>query len=207
VGAGVTKIGGLIVGGFKKLFGGPNAAELGARGIADQFRKSMTSILSDQQKAEAGGVEWKETNIAVRDAYEAIGLTSDQAFTDIERLNRAMTEEEAAEAVAIIGENFIKLQEEMDRTGLSMEELKDKTQGELAAIAAAADDTRDDIQGLGDTVDLDINFDGSEITKEIEEEITGGGPIHVALESEDFFERFRIALRDSIEDAFEEMAI
>src|SRR5262249_11708472 len=46
----------------------------------------LQKLLTVQEKLEAGGVKWKSTNIAVRDAYLAIGLSSADAEAAVKRL-------------------------------------------------------------------------------------------------------------------------
>lgn len=90
---GLGKIGGAI----KNLFGGPSSEELEGRTVAGEFRKQMESMLSDTQRAEAGGEKWKESVIAVRDAYIAAGHSEQEALDIMDKLWKA--EKQGAGAV------------------------------------------------------------------------------------------------------------
>ena len=80
--AGIGKIGSAI----KNLFGGPDKDEIAGRDVVDKFSKNLSSMLTESQRIEAGNEQWKQTVIAIRDAYIAQGLTVEQALKDSERL-------------------------------------------------------------------------------------------------------------------------
>ena len=73
----------LLWGGIKKLFGGPSKEELAGRDLVSQFEQQVSSMLTNNQRLEAGGQAWKGTVIAVRDAYIANGLSAEQAEKDV----------------------------------------------------------------------------------------------------------------------------
>ena len=79
---GLQKIGGF----FRDMFGGPSADELAGRDIVNAFENNLSEMLNDQQRIEAGGEGWKETVIAIRDKYMALGLTEAEALEDAKRL-------------------------------------------------------------------------------------------------------------------------
>jgi len=67
------------VGIFTKLFGGVSKEVQEARDEVDKFGEGLSNTLTEAQKLEAGGVKWKETVIAVRDAYLLVGKTVSEA--------------------------------------------------------------------------------------------------------------------------------
>ena len=93
LGAAIPGIGALIgpgisalVGGFKKLFGGPSAEELKGRETIQAFEQQISKTLTATQKLEAGNEQWKQTTIAVRDAYLATGRSEAEAEAAVKRL-------------------------------------------------------------------------------------------------------------------------
>lgn len=93
----LSKIGGF----FKNLFGGPNADELAGRELVAKFEANLHAMLNEQQLLEAGNESWKKTVIAIRDAYIAQGLTSEQAMAAAEKLWASSRNGAAASAAAI----------------------------------------------------------------------------------------------------------
>jgi hypothetical protein len=79
---GLKKIGGF----FKDLFGGASAKELAGREVVANFEVNLAKMLTETQKLEAGNERWKQTVIAIRDAYIAQGLSEQEALRDAERL-------------------------------------------------------------------------------------------------------------------------
>lgn len=79
---GVKAIGGF----FKKMFSKPNADELAGRDIVSSFEQNLSSMLTDQQRLETGNESWKNTVVAIRDAYRDQGLSEQEALKDAERL-------------------------------------------------------------------------------------------------------------------------
>jgi len=71
---------------LQKLFGGVSKAVQEARDAVDKFGDSLSDSLTEAQKLEAGGVKWKETVIAVRDAYLLVGRTASEAENVVSRL-------------------------------------------------------------------------------------------------------------------------
>lgn len=82
VSEGLKKIGNM----FKSLFGGPSASELAGRDLVAHFEANLSSMLTESQRLEAGTDSWKQTVIALRDQYLAMGLTEQQALADAKRL-------------------------------------------------------------------------------------------------------------------------
>jgi TP901 family phage tail tape measure protein len=82
IGALIGGLSGVISG----VFGGPSKAQKEARNTVEGFETYLASMLTAQQKLEAGGEGWKETVIAIRDAYIAAGLSEQDALRDAERL-------------------------------------------------------------------------------------------------------------------------
>lgn len=100
---------------FRNIFGGPSGAELAGRQAVADFEAELAGVLTSQQKAEAGGEAWKETVIAIRDAYLAMGRTEEEALADAKRLWESS--KDGAEASArVIEEIRRKMQELTDGT-------------------------------------------------------------------------------------------
>lgn len=76
------KIGGF----FRSIFGGPSDAEKDGRRRVAEFEAQLRSTLTETQRLEAGTDEWKQTVVAVRDAYLAAGRTEAEALAAVERL-------------------------------------------------------------------------------------------------------------------------
>ena len=121
IGAGVGALAGLV----SSLFGVSEKEKQG-RGAGDAIKAELKSILTDQQKLEAGGEAWKEQVIAVRDAYKATGRDENQALRDVQALWEA--EKKGPEAVL----------EVWKRIAPAIEEAKKKQADEQAASAEAA---------------------------------------------------------------------
>jgi len=68
------------------IFGGPSKSEKEQRLLVAEFEANLASGLTATQKLEAGGESWKETVIAIRDAYIAQGRTAAEAEADAKRL-------------------------------------------------------------------------------------------------------------------------
>jgi hypothetical protein len=85
LGAVVAGITGAITA-ITKLFGGVSAEEKKARQDVANFETQLHSTLTATQKLEAGNVSWKETTIAVRDAYLATGRSEAEAEAAVKRL-------------------------------------------------------------------------------------------------------------------------
>ena len=79
------------------VMGGPDANEKAGREVAKQFRDTLASMMTEQQKLEAGNDEWKKSVIVVRDAYLAAGRTAEEALAAMDALWRA--EKQGAGAV------------------------------------------------------------------------------------------------------------
>ena len=138
LGKGLKAIGGKIAGVFKGLFGGPGAAELEARKIADSFDPIFESLLTTQQLTEAGGELWKKNNIAQRDIIIALG----GSVQDVEGIwarfqDRAKNPEAANAFKAFWDEKLTAVQALMAETGLSLEDLKKKAESTAKEAAEA----------------------------------------------------------------------
>jgi hypothetical protein len=90
---GLTELGDLAVkglkklwGGIKNLFGGPSGDELAGRELVADFEQELEGLLTDTQRLETGNEAWKNTIVAIRDRYLALGLTEAEALRDTERL-------------------------------------------------------------------------------------------------------------------------
>jgi len=120
VGKGLKKIGGM----FKSLFGGPSAKELGGREVEAQFALTLESMLSNEQKMEAGNERWKMTVIAVRDRYIELGLTEQQALDDVARMWDAIKRGpgEVNAAIDIITNRMAGVTEQAQATSIAMDE-------------------------------------------------------------------------------------
>lgn len=86
------------------IFGGPSADERKGREVVAGFEDELAGVLTAQQKAEAGGEDWKETVIAIRDAYMAMGRTEEEALADAKRLWESS--KQGAEAAARVIEEI-----------------------------------------------------------------------------------------------------
>lgn len=75
-----------IAGFFRSIFGGPSAEELRGRQAVADFEKTLASLLTQTQLNESGNVGWKNTVIAIRDAYLAAGKTEAEALAAAEAL-------------------------------------------------------------------------------------------------------------------------
>ena len=118
---------GPLIGMIKGLFG-PSAAELEARDISNSMNEIMTSLLSADQLAEAGGELWAQRGVAIRDAMLATGASLAQADAASARLVAASKEgpEAAQAAIDALRPVFEQVQAAMSATGLSMLELRNK---------------------------------------------------------------------------------
>lgn len=71
---------------FKDWFGGPDAKELAGRDASHAFEAQLAASLTQMERLEAGGDRWKQTVIAVRDAYMSVGRTEQEALDVSRRL-------------------------------------------------------------------------------------------------------------------------
>lgn len=93
-------IGGLA--GFAAGFIGTAKEVKNARAEVQTFQTQLRSTLTDEQRIEAGGESWKETVIAVRDAYLSTGRTAADADAIVRQLWDTENPERAAEAMRVI---------------------------------------------------------------------------------------------------------
>lgn len=129
--AGFSKIASKVKSMFKGLFGGPDKDELAGREVVHAFEGNLATMLTAQQKAEAGGESWKMTVIAIRDAYIAQGRSAEEAMVDAERLWKS-SKQGGAESERVVAE--------IER---KMKELADATRGATAATDEQAEATSD----------------------------------------------------------------
>lgn len=118
-------LGGILGG----IFGGPDEAELEARNIINTFETEVINgILSTTQQAEAAGEQWRANNIAIRDAYLAIGASEEEAARKAAEFAEAVRKspEEAARIRDELGIVFAEVQAAMDATGLDLTELRNE---------------------------------------------------------------------------------
>lgn len=89
---------------FKALFGGPSASEVEGRSLVADFESDLADSLTAAQRAEAGTDAWKQTVIALRDAYIAAGRTEEEALADAKKLWESSKKgaEESAKVIADI---------------------------------------------------------------------------------------------------------
>lgn len=85
IGAGIGAAVGGVAGFLGGLFGQNKQYKELKANVLD-FEKQLHATLNTQQKLEAGGVGWKMTTIAVRDAYAAVGKSSTEADRAIKNL-------------------------------------------------------------------------------------------------------------------------
>lgn len=86
IGKALGSLAGPLVGKLAGLFGAISPEVKKARQDVVDFQASLTSTLTQTQRNEAGGVKWKETLIAVRDAYLSVGKTAAQAEAIVAQL-------------------------------------------------------------------------------------------------------------------------
>jgi hypothetical protein len=82
-GIGAAAVGAYVL--FRHWFGISKEVKQAREGVA-QFEDALRDTLNAQQKAEAGGVRWKEVTIAVRDAYVLMGKSAQEAETAVLQL-------------------------------------------------------------------------------------------------------------------------
>lgn len=93
-------VGGLV--GMASGFIGVSKEVKISRQQVETFQVALRGTLTDQQRAEAGGEKWKETVIAVRDAYLATGRTAEEAEAMVLQMWKTDKPKEAEAAVRAI---------------------------------------------------------------------------------------------------------
>lgn len=130
-------VGGLV--GMASGFIGVSKEVKISRQQVETFQVALRGTLTDQQRAEAGGVAWKETVIAVRDAYLATGRTAEEANAMVEQMWNTDKPKEAEAAVraiaAVMDEAAAKAAGVTDAT----EELTEAVEGTTDAAADLED--------------------------------------------------------------------
>lgn len=123
---------------LSSIFGGPDAAEKAGREKVKEYEAALAGTLTETQRLEAGTDSWKQTVVAVRDAYIAAGRTEAEALADVERLWKSS--KGGAEAVAAV---IADIKAKMVATGSSAD--------------AMADDILDAINRIPRDIDIDVN--------------------------------------------------
>ncbi len=132
---GIKALGAKIGGFFSGIFGGVSADEKEARSFANSLNDIFRGMLDTGQLAEASAAaagtandQWAVSNIAVRDAYLAIGMTAEQAAAATTRLSDSArgTPAEAEAAAAAIKVVTDRVKEAMSVTGLSLGALRNQ---------------------------------------------------------------------------------
>jgi hypothetical protein len=108
----------MILGGFKKLFGGVSEEEKKGRATIQDFEHQMASTLTATQKLEAGNDDWKKTTIAVRDAYLATGRSEAEAEAAVKRLWDSSKKGAAETQAAIDAVNSVLQEQKQDQQDL-----------------------------------------------------------------------------------------
>jgi hypothetical protein len=121
------------------IFGGPSATEREQRTLVKTFEEDLARALTEQQKLEAGGESWKETVIAIRDAYIAQGRTAAEAEADAKRLWESSKQGAGATAAVIA-------------------DIERKMREAAAAGVDMANRVGDAIDGIPRDVDVNVNF-------------------------------------------------
>lgn len=120
IGAGVGALAGFV----KGLFGGPSKEEKEGRGVSKAWAATVSQMLTDQQRIEAGGESWKEQIVLVRDAYLKIGKTEQEALDDVKAVWDAEKKGGGAVEAQVlkIVESLQKAEEQAAQTGETTEE-------------------------------------------------------------------------------------
>lgn len=153
-------VGGLV--GMASGFIGVSKEVKISRQQVDAFQVAVRGTLTDQQRAEAGGVAWKETVIAVRDAYLATGRTAEEANAMVEQMWNtdkpkeaeaavkaiAAVMDEAAAKAAGVTEATDELTEAVEQTTEAAADLEDQMQA-----VQVADKTLAGVEALGASTD------------------------------------------------------
>jgi len=152
IGPAIGALAPVVIGGFKKLFGGVSEEEKKGRETVKAFEAQIASTLTATQKAEAGGEAWKMTAIGVRDAYLATGHSAAEADAAVNRLWASSKKSEAeqkaaAQAITDVMDLQKKAAEALpgilkDVTG-GMNAISKGTVGAVNEAAAAIDKTKE----------------------------------------------------------------
>ncbi len=137
--AGLTKLASKAKDLLSGIFGGPSATEKEQRTLVKTFEEDLARALTEQQKLEAGGESWKETVIAIRDAYIAQGRTAAEAEADAKRLWESSKQGAGATAAVIA-------------------DIERKMREAAAAGVDMANRVGDAIDGIPRDVDVNVNF-------------------------------------------------
>lgn len=97
-----------------------------ARTGVEQFQGKIRAVLTEEQRAEAGGVAWKETVIGVRDAYLATGRTAEEADDAVKRMWDTSHPERAVAAV-------MEIDKAMQEYALHLQEVEERQRNMEAA--------------------------------------------------------------------------
>lgn len=135
-------VGGLV--GMASGFIGVSKEVKISRQQVETFQVALRGTLTDQQRAEAGGVAWKETVIAVRDAYLATGRTAEEANAMVEQMWNTDKPKEAEAAVRAIAA----VMDEAAAKAAGVTEAQDEMTDAVEGTTAAASDLEDQMQAV-----------------------------------------------------------
>lgn len=94
-----------------------------ARVDIENFQKELHNTMNEAQRIEAAGRGWAATLITVRDAYERVGKSAEQAEADVLAMWDDRNPERAREAMARIADVVGRVQEHFHETNEEMESL------------------------------------------------------------------------------------
>jgi hypothetical protein len=118
IGGAIGSLIGPAIEGLTHLFGGVSEAEKQGRASVQAFEEQLHSLLSTTQKLEAGNVDWKETTIAVRDAYLATGRSEAEAEAAVKRLWDSSKKGAAEQKAAMEAINAVLNEQKQDEADL-----------------------------------------------------------------------------------------
>jgi hypothetical protein len=112
--------------------------------------QQLIGLLDTQQQLEAGGELWRQVNVAQRDTLLALGYSIQDVEATWERFKDAAKDPAAAaEMEAFWSEKFAAVRAELDETGITLTELRNKVQSEMKAAAESASRSLSSIGGGG----------------------------------------------------------
>lgn len=127
-------VGGLV--GMASGFIGVSKDVKQSRAQVEAFQVAVRGTLTDQQRLEAGGEAWKETVIAVRDAYLATGRSAEEAEAMVLQMWRTDKPKEAEAAVRAIAA----VMDEAARKAAGITDAVDTMTASIEGSTGAADD-------------------------------------------------------------------
>ena len=160
---------------FKALFGGPSASELEGRSLVADFESELADSLTAAQRAEAGTDAWKQTVIALRDAYLAQGRSAEEAEADARKLWESSKDgaEASARVIAEIKKKLDGLQDKEIDVTVNYRENGERPDGGGAAsttppvsggvVAGARVNALPSVASAGGTITVPVYLDGFQI--------------------------------------------